>query len=317
MVIQQESIMGLPQRLLSGLALCVLTVPAFAQTPRGAAPPRAEREEPLGLATVVPELNFQGVALDDAIRFLQDMVPSFRAVVMREPGVPAGYPELTIRLRKVEVGQVLSLIQSGYPEVEIKPIDSKSGTVQCIIVRASDRIQNRGKWEKGPPGGVRIYRLTGAVESLVAANPETAAKDAVNQVLSLMKAALDQGGKADGAPVLQIHEQTQTLIFKGSAEQRACLEDVLAALDANASREERKQAEWNERLAEAQRQLQLEKARGEEALLRLRDDLQEMRRRLQDQERIAMERAVEVERLKVRLEAERKGPNPKPADAKE
>src|SRR5205807_5814909 len=54
-------------------------------------------------------------------------------------------------------------------------------------------------------------------------------KSALGDVLSLVKAALSQ---IDGpAPVLQVHEATQTLIFKGTPEQRAALEDVLDALD--------------------------------------------------------------------------------------
>jgi chromosome segregation ATPase len=52
----------------------------------------------------------------------------------------------------------------------------------------------------------------------------------MDDVLSLVQAALDETGDSQEKVVLKVHQQTQTLVFKGSPEKMAVLEQALDAL---------------------------------------------------------------------------------------
>jgi hypothetical protein len=162
----------------------------------------------------------------------------------------------------------------------------------------------------GGRSGVKVYRLSNALGSVLnnqgitmPGDPKARVpveKAAMDQVLSLIKAALAQAG--GGGPVLQVHEETQTLIFKGSADQRAAVEDALSALGVNippdnsdATALRREVDQWRARLEE-------ERARAAERSDLLQKQTEEMRMRARESEAEASQRAVEVERLKVRLE---------------
>lgn len=209
-------------------------------------PQAAENADAKGLDRPLPEINVSEVSLDDFLAFLQDVTPDFKAMIVRDPDVAPGYPIVTMRLKSVPLGQLLDVLTTAYPEVELTKIqghtpDRKPSVVYVVKVHASDRTS--------PFGGrgaavVKVYRLGGAVSAVLKARRDPAdsglfpqkvdpkeAKEALNQVLSLIKATLSQVETGRRAPTLQVHEETQTLIFRGGDVQRAALEDALAALD--------------------------------------------------------------------------------------
>jgi chromosome segregation ATPase len=149
---------------------------------------------------------------------------------------------------------------------------------------------------------------------LSAKDRPAAEKEALDQVLSLLKAALSQVGQggANAAPVLQVHPETQTLIFKGSPEQRDAVEDVLAALTPEGQRDNSQEAERRKQAAVAEDrrrlQLQMNEVRDQSAnqVAEMQKKLQEAESRLKELQTQEVQRVADAERAKIRLEEREK-----------
>jgi hypothetical protein len=294
--------------------------------------------------TLIPELSFQGTQLEDAIDFLQDSIPNFKAMVIRDSGVAAEVPTIRMKLKKVSLDQFLELLTTAYPGVEVSPVSGAGGTVYVIKVHLTDQqwrnrhglggIDGLGGGGPGAAGvgggggggasqpdvGVRVYALGQYINYVVAARAEVpkdkaaANKEALNQILSLIKAALAQVGDASAPqPVIQVHEETQTLIVKGNTEQHGVLEEALAQLMPRQSDADRKrQDEPRSTDVSTQR----EKASQQDRLAEMEKMLQSARKQLEERDKMASSQAAEIEHLRVRLEAMERAKNsndPKPA----
>jgi hypothetical protein len=248
---------------------------------------------------ILPEVSFSNVSLDDMVAFLQDAVPNYKAVVFRDPDVAPDVPTVNIRLKGVSVGQLMQLLAKSYPYLEFQPISGAGGTVQLIKVHSPEGI--------APSGGaaVKVYALADIVDRLATRRPE-AAKDvaaarkaALNDALSLIKVTLSQSSDGGNAPNLQLHEETQTLIFKGNPMQQAAVQDVLSSLT----------PKWNESAERDKAQVARVEAQYQARLMQDEDRMQEMQKRLADamdalrqREDVNSKQSMELERLKVRLE---------------
>ena len=321
--------------LVPGLVLLALARPAAGAEPKAseaskvatrapapAAAAAGENADPVGLNRVLPEVNVSEVSLDDFLAFLQDVSPKFKAVIVRDPDVAPGYPFITMRLRNVPLGQLLDVLTKAYPDISLEGIDGatpdgKESRVYVVKVQASDRATAQG----GRGGAtVKVYRLGGAVKAVAEAAGAGAnkgmfqgqvepkeVKEALNHVLSLIKATLSQIETGRNPPVLQVHEETQTLIFKGSAEQRAVLEDALAALDPAATR----QTPEGARLREEGAKLREEVATLQQQLLAAKADaalaVDRLAALMTDMKMLQIQRDELTQRLK---EAEQKAASP-------
>src|SRR5258705_7055432 len=65
---------------------------------------------------IIPEVNFQGQQLEEVIDFLQDTIPNFKAMVVRDTGVSPEVPTIRMRLKKVSLEQFIALLNIAYPE---------------------------------------------------------------------------------------------------------------------------------------------------------------------------------------------------------
>lgn len=290
--------------LLAGWAAAQPAKPAPAPPPKPADPARFDPDAPL------PEIKVEGVTLEDLVQFLQDARPGFQAVVVRDPGAPRDYPQITMRLKNVSTMQLLGLIQKAYPQVTIDDTtEGPGGVVYCIKVIPDPAPQGGGFAGGGMLGQrldlnaryVQVYSLARAVNMLAAekaADPKDRAKagrDATNQLLSLLKAAITQSD-ADGAnAALQVHEETQTLVFKGTPAQQQLIDSVLRAV-APPDDDARKSA------TEKLRQMERAREELELRLRRLEDELAMTQKLMREQQALAMEKALEAEKLKIRLE---------------
>jgi hypothetical protein len=293
-----------------------------------AAAPAAAADEGTELDRVVPELKVLDQQLEDLVDYLQDIEPRFKALVVRDPDVPREYPQVRLRLKRVPLGQILEVLTTAYPDIEVAPVQPNNGPpgadarpVYIVKVHASDRA--KASSGEAVPGGVKVYRLTGVVGALTqSTHPDISAKDrpaaekeSLDQVLSLVKAAVSQVGQggANPAPLLQVHPETQTLIFKGSSEQRDAVEDVLAALapdtghgfrNAGPQNDGRKEAAEERRRLEAQVSEVRERAAREVA--ELQKHLEDAQTRLKEMQTQELSRLADAERTKVRLEEREK-----------
>jgi hypothetical protein len=178
--------------------------------------------------------------LDTQIEAIRAAVPGFNAVILRSSGVAPNYPTLPpMQLKNVTIGQFMRFVQEAFPPVDVSPVDGPNGTLYAIRVQGDDEAERRSKMAE-QANRVRLFRLTDIVRAMAAEMPgrgsastrpeEERIKEATNHVLSLLQIAIEQADA--GAPYsLKIHEPTLTLLFKGSAEQKAVLEDALATLD--------------------------------------------------------------------------------------
>ena len=160
--------------------------------------------------------------------------------MVRDPGVAPDYPTLpAMTLKNVTLGQFMQFVQASYPGVQCVRIDGPAGALYSIRIRPDEEAMRRAAL-RGDANRVRLYRLADAINALTADKPragpegkdinrDEAVKDATNQVLSLLQAALDQTDQ-DGPVTLKIHEPTQTLMFKGSRAKQDVLEEALSTL---------------------------------------------------------------------------------------
>ena len=136
--------------------------------PAAAAPTAQEGSE---LDRIVPEVTFEDQRLDDIIEFLTDLEPRFKALVIRDPDVPRDYPQVRLRLKRVPLGQILEVLTTAFPDIEVSPVQANNGPqgadarpVYIIKVHASDRAKAASG--EVVPGGVKVYRLTNVVGTL-------------------------------------------------------------------------------------------------------------------------------------------------------
>jgi hypothetical protein len=208
---------------------------------------------------IIPEVAFNNATLETVVDFLRKSLPGFNAVIVRDNGVPADYPTISnLKLRDVGVGQLMEFIRTSYPGISLDRIAGPAGPLYVI------RVSNFGPYGgavgiPGPigmngapqaPGAplpeqsfVQVYKLTDIVNTLAASKPdnmtpEQRTKGAMDDVLSLLQAALDQ---TEGPNVvLKVHEPTQVLMFKGTPQKSAVVQQVLSTLQPNPNDEQMK-----------------------------------------------------------------------------
>ena len=174
------------------------------------------------------------ILLDEQMEVIRQRIPSFNCVIVRDPGVAKNYPTIPVMmLKNVTVGQFLQFLQASFPGVQYKRIDGPAGALYAIRVRMEDDPLRRQM--AIDRNRVRLFRLNEFINTLADESPdkdkprEQKIKEATAQVLSLLQAALEQ--TEDQEPcIVKIHEPTLTLMFKGSPEKQAVLDEALSAL---------------------------------------------------------------------------------------
>ena len=288
--------------LLPFVTLLLASSPGFA-APETQSSSRAPHQQASDAATeqqVLPDLDAESLPLGDFLSILRERVPGFQAVVASESIRDFTLPQL--HLKKVTVGQILTLIQDLNPELQVIPVSS-SGSAPVYLF-TSQRSQSM------PGTRVMAYGLGKLIDRLAsrdtapgknAAAPDQAAREkALNEILTLVKATL---AEANGSvsPVLQVHEGTQTILVKGTQEQTDAVGAALQTLEKTLA--PNMAEEINTALAKAEQDHQLESARQQADINRLRDELQAADRRIESLHQEVLQREEEAARLKVKLEA--------------
>lgn len=340
------------------LAAVAQKAPDTTPAPKKADVPPRER--------LLPEINFNGNALGDVIDFLRDITGCQFVLVRPQGMNPADDPTVTLRLKNASLDQVLEILTRECPiEVStVAPIRQGDGEVTVVKVIAAPSRPDRAapgsavrvyhlasitaalrpptaeaavprgfnlRQENGEDVAALQKRMEAKEAELAKARVDArevdakAQKEALTDVLSLCKAAIDQ--VPDGAKTsLQVHEPTQTLIFKGTPEQEAALEDVLNALDPNRGQADKAVVRRRERAVAAEVQAQIDAQvqdlqrqrkemeaqatradeRAAERLSEAQQRNDEMKTRLSKQQDDILQLEREIERTKVRLEAAEK-----------
>jgi hypothetical protein len=231
-------------------------------TPGATPAPTPPAPTPEVEAHIIPGEQMPRTSLDKMLDYLKDKVPGFNSAVVREPDVLSDYPTLPdMTLKNVTVGQLLELVRSSYPGVDITRIDGPNSPLYVVTIRAARGVPTQSSAQQaaqvaaqqaaqlasqaslfGQNGAaaaiapqsdvplVHVYRLNDIVQSLASQTGSNDTKKAMEDILSLIQAALDQAGGNDGTVSLKVHEPTQTIVFKGSPRKMVVLEQVLETL---------------------------------------------------------------------------------------
>lgn len=304
--------------------------PAVPGRPAAPAPPATQPADPASdlEEKLLPLIDTQSIRLTDFLEFIHSSVPAFQYIVVRDPGVSSDYPTLpSMKLEKMTLGQVLQVIQDIYPLVDFHVVSSNHGAALYVFKIHVGSAEGMGEV---PQSVLKVYRLTEAVELLVSRNPvpippelqqhpdadriplpakekaeaayEAALKaahtTALNSLLSLIKAVLAQWGDSGTIPVVQIHEETETLLLRGTADQIGA---VQKALDACIPQDEL--APIKEQLVKAQRQYDSDLAKAKDETARRTAELHEARAEADAFRKTVLDLEVAQERLKVQLQA--------------
>lgn len=244
---------------------------------------------------VVPDLDVEGVPLRDFLALLRDKVPGFQAVVASEAIGDLSLPP--IHLKKVTVGQILTLIANLYPDVQVNPLNSGGSVPVYLFTPQRAPVM--------PGTRVVAYGLSKLVDRLAARNapaknaaaPDQAARaKALDEVLTLVKTTLAQSD-ADAHAVLQVHEGTQTILVKGTQAQTESVKNTLNSLEESLGPDPLLDKLKNDI------DYELNHARLEAEIQRLKDEIQAANRRIESLNQEVLKREEEATRLTVRLEA--------------
>jgi len=182
-------------------------------------------ENPLNRA--LPEIRLDNVALDDVMAFLRDVSGGFQPTVVRDPGVPAEYPKISLQAKNITIGQVLQFLNNAYGITS----DQIEGPVSTVtVIKVPDSPLAHASVISLP---VKVYDVRYIVERIAAGKqgvPDAQrTKQALSDVLSLVEAALAQTEDSKKAS-LKVHEGTQALVLKGSAAQHELLVSTLQTI---------------------------------------------------------------------------------------
>lgn len=213
---------------------------AQAHAPETAAlPPSVSNSEP-----TIPEISVDHVSIDDLIAFLRDTVPTFQTVVVRDTGVPDDYPSLTLHLKNVTPDQLIEVLSQAYPSLEWSttpgteihvlkihaPADLPTSSLHVYsLTPVVSRLEEGPSRVMGVPNNNLFGGVGGQPTTKEATGQQQKRRAALNNVLIVIKAALAEVPNGNSA-VLQVHEETETLIFKGNLPQQEAVEQVLQAL---------------------------------------------------------------------------------------
>jgi hypothetical protein len=289
-------------------------------------PPKVESQ-------AMPGEKFENTPLDEVLQFIHDKVPEFNSVVVRSPGVQAGYPVIPgMSVKNVSIGQFLEFLEVSFPGVNIQRIKGPTGPLYVIKVTAGPMDQPNfadfpGGFAPGfgggmpgapmpgpavPPGQpqnvVVVYRLNDIVASLVAGKEggRELQRNALTDILSLVQSALEESGEKEQV-VLKVHESTQTLLFRGSPMKQAVLEQVLTTLrPAQDPIQAGQVAELKDKLRMVEAQREIDSVRRDEATRSYEKEVDEMRARTRELQKVADQLQHENAELLMQLEQAKK-----------
>jgi hypothetical protein len=204
-----------PVLVLSGVVLAILPC-VQAQGPAETQPTRPE--------VVISEIQLHDAPIDELFDLLRSADPKLKLLVVREWNAPVGEPVIAdLSVRQVTVSQLLEALSETYPELRISRAgDAADGPIWTVRIR---RLQPMLIL---PQARTRVFRLREAIDQLQADfgfESRSAARDAL---LILIETALKVSDD-ENLPVLQVHQATETLVFRGMPEQEALVDDALRA----------------------------------------------------------------------------------------
>lgn len=175
---------------------------------------------------LIPPGPYPVGSFEDVLKWMQDRIPELRFSIIRAAGTSTDYPKIQeLNLKDVTVDQFFQVVKRAFPGVTVEQIQGYDASLYLIrIVDPAAAAQDRE---------VSVYRLYEAIvgvrEEGDMGTLEARNKKALNDLLSLVEAALKQAGLANKV-VLQVHEPTQALVVAGPVAAQDVVKKVMAAI---------------------------------------------------------------------------------------
>ncbi len=206
-------------------------VPAIPQPAPIEAAKKADEVDP-----PLPPIAITESSLDDVLDAIKDRLPSFNAVVIRDPGVPADYPKLrNMKTDNITVSQFMEFLDKGIDGINVVAIGGTKSNL--FVIKVHNPQAAPGAFGGPTPAAmasdspvVIIFPLREVIPEIASHqnDPKYTQKQAMDDILSLLQAALK--AESHGAPAeIQVHEATEMLVVKGTAEEVQLVSQTLAA----------------------------------------------------------------------------------------
>jgi hypothetical protein len=183
---------------------------------------------PLTWATTMPAIELSNRPLEQVLNELKQKLPGFDFSISRE-NVPHEYPVLPeMRVENVSLDDFEKLLQGQVPGISFSQTPDNGAVAWNSQPFFEIHITPNPNL---PVPGVHVFGLTDIIAyraSLLKGDGDHD-KQAMNDVLSLIQAALDETD-SPVKPQMKIHAPTQTLICKITSEQAEVVQQVLASL---------------------------------------------------------------------------------------
>lgn len=248
------------------------------------------------MTKVIESVEFNDILLDDVIQFIEQTAPGFKAVIKRGQGVSEEYPRIKMKLKNVTVGQLCELIKKLHADVTFDVLENTEEPIFIIRVEASPESAGSAT------PNLKLYNLSTMLQTIRESNKskEVTAKP-LDHLLSLIKATMQQRNDKK-PPVLQVHEETNTMIFKGSAAQQLALEEVLLSLKPAKIDESVIVARLKAQTDSMQNELMKQQDTYKEKRAIMEDEFITLRKRLEASQSETMKLALEVEKLTLQIQ---------------
>jgi hypothetical protein len=206
----------------------------------------------------LPVMSLEGVTIDQFLDLIKFQYPDIKIVEIsgekqplysiriddtaslgrKEAAIKLEYAKADLASKKVDLQRKQQLVKANAAsQSEVEQAELAVQLAQSQMSMAMLESERSGLSAKNPgadagvvasPPVVKVFRLNEVIANF---KSETDPKKATDDILSLVQAAMDaSGGDPKDQPTLKLHQPTQTLIFKGSPEKLAVLEQVLEAL---------------------------------------------------------------------------------------
>lgn len=197
------------------------------------APPASTASPERGSSKVLPTFQVNDQTLEEVVEMLQKEDPALKVVLVRSPQSLPGLPRVRLVLKDVVAGDILNVIARAYPDVTLDVFRGQTG--ETIYVMRVNVLPKGGSGHSITD--VYVYNLAPMVRTWAEQNhraadgdPQKVLSQALDDIVSLIQAAVSLVDQDQGKPVIQVHASTQTLIFSGVPAQRAAVEQAMNAL---------------------------------------------------------------------------------------
>jgi hypothetical protein len=171
---------------------------------------------------LLDHIQFKDTPLPKIIDFLRSADPSFKVVLAGEAGAsPDDLIVSELELRKVTASQVLEALKMAYPRINV----SFTGDEPPVWTVRVEPDRSAGE----PVTSVfRLREAINQVQQDMELSDRDKARAAVLQLIE--QAARMNTSHGEAPPVLQLHEATDTLLFRGTVDQLKTVAKALEAL---------------------------------------------------------------------------------------